>query len=141
MENQFLDKVEGNLGVRKWSEEAQRQKGDSLLEGEKPEFGDSTNIRSTQNQLHELKEIWNQWDETNKQLFYNSYGDLPHLLDVNIDKALFRALAQFWNPAYSCFTLGDVDLVPTLEEYTTLIRCPKIQVNRAYFKSPNPPEF
>ncbi|GMI80449.1 hypothetical protein HRI_001715100 [Hibiscus trionum] len=93
MENQFLDKVEGNLGVRKWSEETQRQKGDNLLEGEKPEFGDSTNIRSTQNQLQELKEIWNQWDETNKQLFYDSYGDLPYLLDVNIDKALFRALA------------------------------------------------
>ncbi|GMJ12564.1 hypothetical protein HRI_004925600 [Hibiscus trionum] len=141
MENQFLDKVEGNMGVRKWSEGTQRQKGDSLLEGEKPEFGDSTNIRSTQNQLQELKEIWNQWDETNKQLFYDSYGDLPYLLDVNIDKALFRALTQFWNPAYSCFTLGDVDLVPTVEEYTTLIRCPKIQVNRAYFKSPNPPEF
>ncbi|GMJ08511.1 hypothetical protein HRI_004520300 [Hibiscus trionum] len=81
MENPFLDKVEGNPGVRKWLEETQRQKGDSLLEGEKPDF--------------------------------------------NIDKDLFRALAQFWNPAYSCFTLGDVDLVPTVEEYTTLIRCPK----------------
>ncbi|MBA0876112.1 hypothetical protein Goshw_001823 [Gossypium schwendimanii] len=37
------------------------------------------------------------------------------------DKYLFRALAQFWNPAYSCFTFGKVDLVPTVEEYTTLL--------------------
>ncbi|GMI69925.1 hypothetical protein HRI_000661800 [Hibiscus trionum] len=141
MENRFLDKVEGNLCVRRWSEETQCQKGDSLLEGEKPEFGDSTDIRSTQNQLQDLKEIWNQWDERNKQLFYNSYGDLPYPLDVSIDKVLFRALAQFWNPAYSCFTLGDVDLVPTIEEYIALIHCPKIEVNKAYFKSPDSPAF
>ncbi|KAG8503199.1 hypothetical protein CXB51_001201 [Gossypium anomalum] len=34
-------------------------------------------------------------------------------------------MAQFWNPAYSCFTFGKVDLVPTVEEYTALLRCPK----------------
>ncbi|MFQ6655897.1 hypothetical protein Gotur_026244 [Gossypium turneri] len=56
------------------------------------------------------------------QLFYDNYGDLPYLLDVKIDKRLFRALAQFWNPAYSCFTFGKVDLVPTIEEYVALLR-------------------
>ncbi|KAH1108412.1 hypothetical protein J1N35_012180 [Gossypium stocksii] len=30
---------------------------------------------------------------------------------MKADKHLFRALAQFWNPAYSCFTFGKVDLV------------------------------
>ncbi|MBA0754594.1 hypothetical protein Gogos_020861 [Gossypium gossypioides] len=30
-----------------------------------------------------------------------------------VDKHLFRTLTQFWNPAYSCFTFGRVDLVPT----------------------------
>ncbi|MBA0785940.1 hypothetical protein Gotri_025973, partial [Gossypium trilobum] len=38
--------------------------------------------------------------------------DLPYLLDVKVDKHFFRALVQFWNPAYSCFTFGKVDLVP-----------------------------
>ncbi|KAG8482457.1 hypothetical protein CXB51_024387 [Gossypium anomalum] len=42
-------------------------------------------------------------------------------------KRLFRALAQFWSPAYSCFTFGEVDLVPTVEEYTALLRCPRFQ--------------
>ncbi|MBA0700451.1 hypothetical protein Goari_022624, partial [Gossypium aridum] len=31
-----------------------------------------------------------------------------------------------------CFTFGKVDLVPTVEEYMTLIRCPKIQIDKAY---------
>ncbi|MFQ6655463.1 hypothetical protein Gotur_026000 [Gossypium turneri] len=40
---------------------------------------------------------------------------------ISVDKHLFRALAQFWNPAYSCFMFGKVDLVPTIEEYVALL--------------------
>ncbi|MBA0730424.1 hypothetical protein Golax_000020, partial [Gossypium laxum] len=77
----------------------------------------------------ELKEIWVQWDDEVKHLFYYNYGDLSYLLDIKVDKHLFRALAQFWNPACSCFTFGKVDLLPTMEEYTTLLCCPKIQAD------------
>ncbi|KAG8493411.1 hypothetical protein CXB51_010822 [Gossypium anomalum] len=56
-------------------------------------------------------------------------------------KQLFRAMAQFLNSAYSSFTFGEVDLVPTMEEYTTLLRCPKIQVSEAYAKVFNGPTF
>ncbi|MFQ6636868.1 hypothetical protein Gotur_013335 [Gossypium turneri] len=79
-----------------------------------------------------MKEIWDQWDDEIKQLFYRNYGDLPYLLSIKVDKHLFRTLAQFWNLAYSCFTFRKVDLVPTVEEYTTLLQCPKIQVDKAY---------
>ncbi|MFQ6634072.1 hypothetical protein Gotur_011932 [Gossypium turneri] len=48
---------------------------------------------------------------------------------VKVGKHLFRALTQYWNPTYSCFSFGRVDLVPTVEGYTTLLRCPKIQVS------------
>ncbi|MBA0729505.1 hypothetical protein Golax_000018 [Gossypium laxum] len=57
MEKGFLDKVEDNAAVRTWSEITQREKGDSLDDG---------------------------------QLFYTNYGDLPYLLDVKVDKHLFR---------------------------------------------------
>ncbi|MBA0650100.1 hypothetical protein Goklo_017574, partial [Gossypium klotzschianum] len=87
----------------------------------------------------ELKEIWNQWNDKVKQLFYSSYGDLPYLLDIKVDKHLFRALAQFWNPAYSCLTFGRVDLVPTVEEYMALLHCLKIQVDEAYPRAANVP--
>ncbi|MFQ6626286.1 hypothetical protein Gotur_005882 [Gossypium turneri] len=101
MEKGFLDKVEDNAAVRTWSEITQQEKDDSLADG------------------YELKEIWDQW---NRQLFYDNYGDLPYLLDAKVDKNLFRALTQFWNPAYSCFTFGKVDLVPTIEEYWVAAR-------------------
>ncbi|MBA0642155.1 hypothetical protein Goklo_026593 [Gossypium klotzschianum] len=60
---------------------------------------------------------------------------------IKVDKHLFRALARFQNPAYSCFTFRRVDLVPTVEEYTTLLWCPKIQINKAYSRAVSVPTF
>ncbi|XP_016747490.1 uncharacterized protein [Gossypium hirsutum] len=119
--------LEDNASVCTWSEKTQLEKGDSITEGYTSELWDFTRINSTQNEFQELRDIWAQWDDEAKQLFNHNYGDLPYLLDIKVDKHLFRAIVQFWNPAYSCFTFGEVDLVPTLEEYTTLLRCPKIQ--------------
>ncbi|MBA0634978.1 hypothetical protein Godav_025986 [Gossypium davidsonii] len=59
-----------------------------------------------QNSLQELKEIWDRWNDETKHLFYSNYGDLPYLFDVKVDEKLFRALAQYWNPTYSCLLLG-----------------------------------
>ncbi|MBA0845781.1 hypothetical protein Goarm_022277, partial [Gossypium armourianum] len=64
-------------------------------------------------------------------------GDLPYLLDIKVDKHLFRALAQFWNFSYGCFTFGKADLVPIVEQYIALLRCLKIQVNKAYSRAVN----
>ncbi|MBA0575756.1 hypothetical protein Golob_024238, partial [Gossypium lobatum] len=139
MEKGFLDKVKDNAAVQTWSETTQQEKCDSLAEGYVSELWDFTRISVTQNSLQELKEIWDQWNNEVKQLFYSSYGDLPYLLDIKVDKHLFRALAQFWNPAYGCFTFGRVDLVPTVEEYTTLLRYSKIQVDKGYSRAANIP--
>ncbi|MBA0873715.1 hypothetical protein Goshw_006123, partial [Gossypium schwendimanii] len=38
-----------------------------------------------------------------------------------------------------CFTFGKVDLAPTVEEYTALLRCPKIQVDKAYSRAASVP--
>ncbi|MBA0671190.1 hypothetical protein Goklo_024005, partial [Gossypium klotzschianum] len=46
-----------------------------------------------------------------------------------------------WNSVYSCFTFGKVDLVPTVEEYTTLLHCPRLQVDKAYFRVVYVPAF
>ncbi|KAG8501552.1 hypothetical protein CXB51_004023 [Gossypium anomalum] len=132
MDNEFLSKVEDNAVVRAWSEKLQSERGDSLAEGYISELQDFTHVNVAQNELQELRDIWASWDDGVKQLFYQNYGDISYLLDIRVDKHLFRAIVQFWNSAYKCFTFGDVDLVPTIEEYTTLLRCPKIQVRKTY---------
>ncbi|KAH1114238.1 hypothetical protein J1N35_007616 [Gossypium stocksii] len=141
MENEFLDKVEGNAMVQTWSETTQLEKWDSLTAEHVSELWDYTRISITQNSLQELKEIWGQWNDETKRLFYHSYGDLPYLLNTKVDEHLFRALIQYWNPAYSCFTFGRVDLVPTMEEYITLLNCPRVQVDKIYSRAAYVPTF
>ncbi|MFQ6656366.1 hypothetical protein Gotur_026496 [Gossypium turneri] len=41
----------------------QREKGDSLAEGYVSELWDFTRVSVTQNNLQELKEIWDQWND------------------------------------------------------------------------------
>ncbi|KAK5836617.1 hypothetical protein PVK06_012412 [Gossypium arboreum] len=105
------------------------------------ELSDYTRISVAQNNLQELKKIWDQWGNETKQSFYGNYRDLPHLLDIQIDEHLFQALAQFWNPSYNCFTFGEVDLVPTVEEYTALLRCPRFLCDRIYSRATCVPAF
>ncbi|KAG8474330.1 hypothetical protein CXB51_034067 [Gossypium anomalum] len=99
MENEFLDKVEDNAAIRTWSEKTQLEKGDSLIEGYTLKLCEYTRVSVTQNDLQELKEIWDQWDEETKRLFYGSYGDLPYLLDikVQVDRAYSRAVNALTN--------------------------------------------
>ncbi|MBA0761508.1 hypothetical protein Gotri_024145 [Gossypium trilobum] len=52
-----------------------------------------------------------------------------------LDKVEDNAAVRIWAETIRCFTFGTVDLVPTVEEYTTLLRCPKIQVNKAYSRA------
>ncbi|KAK5812087.1 hypothetical protein PVK06_027490 [Gossypium arboreum] len=135
MENGLLDRVEGNTNIHRWSKQTQLGKGDSITLGYMSELSDYTRISVTQNNLQELKAIWDQWGNETKQSFYGNYRYLPYLFNIQVDEHLFRALAQFWNPAYSCFTFGEVDLVPTVEEYTALLRCPRFQCDRIYSRA------
>ncbi|MBA0730124.1 hypothetical protein Golax_023303 [Gossypium laxum] len=84
MERGFLDKVKDNAGVRIWSKKIQQEKGDSLAGGYVSELWDFTRISVTQNNLQELKEIWDHLDDEIRQLFYSNYGNLPYLLDMKI---------------------------------------------------------
>ena len=74
MENKFLDKVEDNAVVRIWSEKTQLKRRDSLAKGYTSEFQDYTRISVIQNNLQELKVIWDHWNDETKQLFNSIWG-------------------------------------------------------------------
>uniref|UniRef100_A0A2N9GYF9 DUF7745 domain-containing protein n=1 Tax=Fagus sylvatica TaxID=28930 RepID=A0A2N9GYF9_FAGSY len=44
------------------------------------------------------------------------FGKFPSLMRLRVDHGLLEALASFWDPTHCCFSIGEVDLVPTLEE-------------------------
>ncbi|KAG8501726.1 hypothetical protein CXB51_003898 [Gossypium anomalum] len=49
-------------------------------------------LNKVEDNASELRNIWAQWGDEAKQLFYQNYKDLPYLLDVKVDRHLFRAM-------------------------------------------------
>ncbi|KAE8681771.1 cytosolic Fe-S cluster assembly factor narfl-like [Hibiscus syriacus] len=87
-----------------------------------------------QKDVKELRDFWDSWKSDRKQKFSQRYGDIVFLLHVKTDEPLIRALVQLWNSGYNCFTFNQEDMVPTIEEYTTLMHCESIRMERAYIK-------
>ena len=50
------------------------------------------------------------------------FGKFSSLMRLRVNHGLLEALASFWGPTHCCFSIGKMDLVPTLEEYTELFR-------------------
>ena len=50
------------------------------------------------------------------------FGKFSSLMRLRVDHGLLEALASFWDPTHCCFSIGEVDLVPTLEEYAGLLQ-------------------
>ncbi|MBA0626899.1 hypothetical protein Godav_004479, partial [Gossypium davidsonii] len=73
------------------------------------------------NRKDELRGIWQSWDIAKKTQFWDKYGDVAQLLFVKPDDALLKAMVHFWDPTYRCFMFNEVDMVPTIEEYSTLL--------------------
>ncbi|TYH27898.1 hypothetical protein ES288_A02G104300v1 [Gossypium darwinii] len=70
------------------------------------------------NRKDELQGIWESWDEAKKTCFWDK---LSQILFVRLDVALLKAMVCFWDPTYWCFTFNEVDMVPTIREYLSLL--------------------
>ncbi|KAK8562404.1 hypothetical protein V6N12_010485 [Hibiscus sabdariffa] len=130
----FRSTDEKNSDVQIWLEGEQQFYGDSTPAGFVSEMMIQTFVGATHNDVSGLKAIWDSWGREMKDTFKADYGDIAYLLSVPVDEPLIQALARFWNPTYTCFTFGNIDLTPTIEEYSALIHCPKIDENRMYSK-------
>ncbi|MFQ6627052.1 hypothetical protein Gotur_005990 [Gossypium turneri] len=61
---------------------------------------------------------------------------------IFLDKVEDNAAVRIWSEKTLWdFTRISVDLVPTVEEYTTLLRCPRIQADKAYSRAANVQTF
>ncbi|MBA0654156.1 hypothetical protein Goklo_021225 [Gossypium klotzschianum] len=60
---------------------------------------------------------------------------------INVTQNNLQELKEIWaqwdDEVRRCFTFGEVDMVPTVEEYTSLLRCPRIQVDKVYSRAAN----
>ncbi|KAG8497957.1 hypothetical protein CXB51_007380 [Gossypium anomalum] len=122
MEESVTQVTEKNVMVRDWSLKTQKEKGDSLVEGRIANLPEHVTVNVRQNNLEDLVRIWNQWDSNTRGIFTERYGDIAHLITINIDEHLIQAMIRFWDSAYQCFTFNQEDMTPTIEEYAALLR-------------------
>ena len=89
----------------------------------------------------QLKELVSRIHENSP--FTEIHGRLLNLVTSNTDKDMMKVLFQFFDPLHHCFTFPDYQLVPTLEEFSQLLRIPIL--NQLYFndtkRDPKPEEI
>ena len=68
----------------------------------------------------QLKELASRIPENS--LFTERHGLLLNLVTSNIEEDMMKVLFQFFDPLHHCFTFPDYQLVPTLEEFSQLLR-------------------
>ena len=73
----------------------------------------------------QLLDCWERLSFHDQINFQKQYGDLSHLLKIRVQHACFQAMIGFWDPEYRCFTFDTVDMTPIIEEYESLLNCPK----------------
>ncbi|XP_057949945.1 uncharacterized protein LOC131144964 [Malania oleifera] len=113
--------------VQQYSESQQNKWGDSLTQKSIIELPARTFINIRSNPLDELKVIWKEWTPARRLKFSQTYGHIGFLLHVSVNIPAIKALVEFWNPPYRCFTMNGIYLTPTIEEYTSLLHLVKLQ--------------
>jgi hypothetical protein len=73
-----------------------------------------TKVHCSINSIKKLAPILRYIEEN---LFEKKYGRIAHLIRIPVQISAVKALMHFWDPSYRCFTFGDIDMTPTLEEY------------------------
>ena len=90
----------------------------------------------TQNRLSDLATLWEQFSISEKKKFRENYGDITSLISVPVKESLLQATLRFWDSFYRCFTFGKNDLVPTIKEYSVLVRVELQHLDKVYNQKP-----
>jgi hypothetical protein len=74
--------------------------------------------------MNEVNKLTTHFSNVDKDAFFNKYGRLMEIARVEVLSLAVRAIVHFWDPDYRCFSFGNIDLCPTMEEYGMLTEFP-----------------
>ena len=69
-----------------------------------------------------MRHWWTLLGEDDHADIVGIFGKFPPLMRLRVDRGLLEALASFWDPTHCCFSIREVDLTPTLEEYARFLQ-------------------
>ncbi|KAH1242356.1 hypothetical protein GmHk_07G019706 [Glycine max] len=59
-----------------------------------------------------------------QQAFHKTYGKIMDLAMIEVSTEAISSLAQYYDQPLRCFTFGDFQLSPMVEEFEEILRCP-----------------
>jgi len=102
------------------SELSQLTEGDCLRSDAK-KLSPTKNLNCIMNEVNKLT---THFQNVDKDAFFRKYGRLVEIATVEVLSPAVWALVHFWDPDYRCFSFGNIDLCPTMEEYGMLTEFP-----------------
>uniref|UniRef100_A0A2N9ISP0 DUF7745 domain-containing protein n=1 Tax=Fagus sylvatica TaxID=28930 RepID=A0A2N9ISP0_FAGSY len=72
--------------------------------------------------VERMRHWWTLLGEDDHADIVGIFGKFPPFMRLQVDRGLLEALASFWDPTHCCFSIGEVDLIPTMEEYAGLLQ-------------------
>ena len=82
--------------------------------------------------VNDVKRILVHSQNIDEAAFVGKYGWLLQITKIEVLNPTINSLISFWDPDYRCFSFGNVDLCPTIEEYGMLMEFPK-NLHKVYF--------
>ena len=74
-------------------------------------------------ELASLRELGQRMDQVRRQAFSKAYGKIWDLVMVEVSVEAIASLAQYYDQSLKCFTFGDFQLAPTIEEFKGILGC------------------
>ncbi|KAH1193420.1 hypothetical protein GmHk_19G054470 [Glycine max] len=71
-----------------------------------------------------LKELGQLVGQLQRQAFRKAYGKIWDLTMAEVSTEAIASLAQYYDQPLRCFTFGDFQLTPTVEEFEEILGCP-----------------
>jgi len=71
-----------------------------------------------------LHELGQRMDQLQRQAFRKTMEKIWDLTMIKVFVEAIASLAQYYNQPLRCFTFGDFQLVPTVEEFEGILGCP-----------------
>ena len=71
-----------------------------------------------------LKELGQLMGQLQRQAFRKAYGKIWDLAMVEVSTEAIASLAQYYDQPLRCFTFGDFQLSPMVEEFEEILGCP-----------------
>jgi len=86
-----------------------------------------------------IKELGRLMGPLQMQAFHKAYGKILDLAIGEISTEAISSLTQYYDQPLRCFTFGDFQLVPTVEEFQEILGCPLGGRNRIFSPGSFPP--